>query len=217
MKRHGIPSLLFAVLLLQAVVPVFSADSPPPVKVDHPSSEFDSYKFPKGSPFHVLLTSEVDTALHMEGQKISSVIPNDIYMGIHVVIPRNTRVDGFISRLEPPLPGRHAILALRFDMIQLPNGDKLPIRAYVKTERADHAWGGELTPGTKPERITFGVARIGYYNKTVFRGPRVMGNNIRYMPGTRLTIILEEPFTVYRSTEFDEMAEPAESEEPADQ
>ncbi len=180
-------------------------ESPPPVSVQTTESDGDAryrqYTLPLGTPFHVLLQSRVHTAFNQPMDLLEAAMAQDLYLGAEKMISRDARFIGHIERLAPPMEGRNAILHIRFHELKLANGERIPVRAYIKTERPDHSWGGELTPGTIPKKITHRIAGIGDYNKTVWTGPRAMGQHIEFLPGERWTLILEEPITLVRPEE----------------
>jgi hypothetical protein len=168
----------------------------PPASIEDQQEGFTIYRLNPGTPLFVLLQTPVDTAINQPDDPIEAAVAQDLYLGAKRIISRNARLRGIISRLEKPIQGRNAILAFRFNEITLGNGDVLPIQAHVKTERPDYTWGGELTEGTKPMKVTHRVEGIGFYNKIVYGGPRAMGAHLRYLPGERLTIILEQPLAI---------------------
>ena len=154
------------------------------------------HQVPVGMVLHALLETPVNTDTQVVGQPIEASLSQPIYVGRQEILGIQTRLRGVISRSEPPLAGRNAILSLQFTDVILDDGTQLPMKAHVKTNRPDHTWGGELTPGTIPERVTMRVTGIGQYNKTIMRGPRLMGAPIAFPPGERLTLILDEPISV---------------------
>jgi hypothetical protein len=117
-------------------------------------------------------------------------------LGERLLLTHNTRLSGQIARLEPPMQGRDAVLAVRFTEIHTESGEQLPLQAHVRTEHPEHLWGGQVTPGTKPMLSTQRVLGIGEYNRVVYGGPRAMGRNIEFPPGEHWTIILEKPLTL---------------------
>ena len=174
-------------------------ESPPPVMLDETpanSEFFNIYTLPAGTPFHVLLQTPIHTGSSQLYDPIEASVAQDLYLGEALMISQNSRVRGRIVRLEQPIQGQNAILKVDFTDLILPNGETLPIKAYIKTDRPDHSWGGQLTPGTKPRRVTHRVWGIGDYNKTVMGGPRAMGVHLEALPGERYTIILEEPVKI---------------------
>ena len=134
---------------------------------------------------------------------MEGIMTRDLYLNADRLLSKNTRFTGVVSRLEPPIKGMDALLAIRFTEIILDNGEKLPLSAHVRTEHPEHLWGGQVTPGTKPMLSTQRVAGIGEYNRIVFGGPRAMGKHIEFPPGEHWTIILDKPLTLVLPRERD--------------
>lgn len=159
------------------------------------------YTLPAGTALQILLQTPVDTAVNQSGDPVEGLIAHNLYLGGRLILPKNVRFSGLISRLEPPFQGRDAVLAIRFTEIVLADGQKLPLAAHVRTESPEHLWGGNVTPGTKPMRSIQRVLGIGEYNRIVYGGPRAMGSHIRFDSGEHWTIILEQPLTLELSLE----------------
>ena len=203
MSQHQLTCALLLLAVLSGPV-AWSDPAPPPVSVEEVGSEaarFRRYALPVGTPFHVLLQTRVHTAFTQPSEPVEARMLQDLYLYERVMLTRNARFVGNITQLEPPMEGKNAVLAIRFHTVLLENGERLPINAYIKTERPDHTWGGELTPGTVPKTVTHRVYGIGDYNKTIFTGPRAMGSHIEFLPGERWTLILEEPLTIVQPAE----------------
>ncbi len=169
--------------------------TPPPVNRQIEGG-FAEYFLPAGTPFHVLLQSRLNTEVNQVGDPVESRLTQTVYLGEQVMLPAGTRLIGYVSRLDKPMAGQNAILGLRFSTILLPNGERIPIQAYVKTQRGDHMWGGGLTQGTVPKTVTHQVWGIGRYNQTIYTGPRQMGTHVGLMPGEHWIVVLEKPVTL---------------------
>lgn len=173
----------------------------PPVQRSEPDTRFINYGLPAGTTFHVLLQTPISTAINQPEDPVEAITDANLYLAEELLIPKNTRFIGKISRLEPPIAGRDAILAVSFHQIILENGERLPIESHVRTDRADRIWGGKATQGTKPYLSTQRVAGIGEYNKIVYGGPRAMGKHIDIPPGEHWTIILDQPLNIIKGRE----------------
>lgn len=173
----------------------------PPVTRSEPDSRFVNYHLPAGTAFHVLSQTPVSTAINQPDDPIEAITDANLYLGEELLIPKNTRFIGKISRLDPPIAGRDAILAVSFHQVRLDNGENLPIVSHVRTDRPDRTWGGKVTQGTKPYLSTQRVAGIGEYNKIVYGGPRAMGKHIDIPPGEHWTIILDQPLNIIKGQE----------------
>jgi hypothetical protein len=203
------PKLGFALLaLLSGFIllagPIWAYKGPPhspPVTRTEPDPRFTQYVLPVGSAFQVLLQTPVNTATNQIQDPVEVIMDTNLYLGEELILTKNTRFKGYINQLEPPIQGRNAILHILFTEIYTDIGEILPINAHVRTERKDHKWGGELTPGTTPMISTQQVYEIGEYNRVVYGGPRAMGQQIMLSPGDHWTLILDQPLTLLKSKE----------------
>lgn len=195
--------IAIALFALAIGSPTFAVDTSlipisPPVERSEPDSRFINYSFPAKTAFHVLLQTPISTEINQPDDPVEAIANQTLYLYEELIIPKNTRFIGRISRLEAPFEGKDAVLSVVFHQIILENGEKLPIVAHVRTDRPDHTWGGRLTKGTKPYLSTQRVAGIGEYNKIVFGGPRAIGEHITIPPGEHWTIILDQPLNILK-------------------
>ncbi len=174
--------------------------SPPAKRVLY-GNGYVGYTLGVGTAIQVLLQSPVDTSINQLGDPVEAIMTHNIYVGEEKVLPQSTRFMGVISRLEPAKPGSNGILRIHFDQVKLADGDRLTMSAYVHTDDADHGWGGEVTSGSKAVASVQEISQLGEYNRTVFAGPRQVGNEIQLNPGDHWTLILEQPLTVMRPKE----------------
>lgn len=153
----------------------------------------DAVILPSGSALHVVLQTPISTALNHPGDPVEAAVSQALFMGSTEVLSRHARLLGRITALEQPVQGKNALLGIRFERLTLEDGQQIPLSAHVRTDRPEHVWGGELTPGTKPRAIPYHVWGIGAYNRIVLEGPRQMGAHCQFLPGERMTVILEAP------------------------
>lgn len=198
--------LLSIVVLVQALAPAWSeVPVSPPVhqeRLSGPEGRM-SYTLPAGTALQVLLQTPIDTSVNQSGDPLEAIMTQNLYLYGRLLLSKNARFNGLISRLEPAFQGRDAVLAVRFSEIILDANHKQPIAAHVRTENKEHLWGGNVTPGTKAIRSTQRIMGIGEYNRIVFGGPRAMGANIHFDPGEHWTIILEQPLVLVSPLEED--------------
>lgn len=169
--------------------------------VEAGEEQFVRYTLQPGTVLHVVLQTPVHTGVNQPDDTVEAQIVQNVYLGRELILPRHTRFEGRIERLEPPLQGRDAVLGIRFDRILLENGETLPIRTHIQTGREDFLWGGGLTPGTKPRLVTHRVYGIGEYNQTVLSGPRAMGRHIEFSPGEHWVLVLDAPLTIVKKAD----------------
>lgn len=155
------------------------------------------YILPVGMPIPLILMDMASTENGFTGQTITSMVAQDIFIGPKKVLSRSDRFLGRIEEIQQPIEGRNAILKLDFNTLLLESGLRLNVSAMVDTGQKESYWGGELTSGTKTVVIPYSVYRIGSYGRVMYYGPRAMGEHIKFLPGTRITIILKEPLNLY--------------------
>ncbi|MBK8190543.1 MAG: hypothetical protein IPK79_08860 [Vampirovibrionales bacterium] len=155
-----------------------------------------SFTLPVGSALHVVLQTPVSTAINHVGDPVEAAVSQPLYIGRTLVLGKQARLLGRVTVCEVPVQGENATLGIRFDRLTQDDGAQLPVVAHVQTDRPGHVWGGELTPGTKFRAIPYHVWGIGAYNRVVLDGPRQMGAHIQWLPGERMTLILESPLTL---------------------
>jgi hypothetical protein len=194
---------IFLVIGLNAVTWAKEAPTSPPVHQEMLPDERVSYTLPAGTALQVLLQTPIDTAVNQSGDPLEAIMTQNLYLYGRLLLSKNVRFNGLISRLDPPFQGRDAVLAVRFSEIILDANHKLPIAAHVRTENKEHLWGGNVTPGTKAMRSTQRIMGIGEYNRTVYGGPRAMGDDIHFDAGEHWTIILEQPLVLVPPLEED--------------
>lgn len=176
----------------------------PPVQQEILNNSADGamrYTLPTGTALQILLQTPIDTTFNQPGDPVEGIMSQNLYLGGRLLLSKNTRLTGLISRLDPPFKGRDAILGIRFTQILPENNTHLPITAHVRTGQPGSIWGGMLTQGTKPMLSTQRVMGIGEYNRVVYGGPRAMGSQIQFAPGEPWTIILEQPLVLVRPLE----------------
>lgn len=164
---------------------------------DPPSLSRYRYEIPAGTPVSAILQEEVSTEHAVLGQPVSALVAQDVYIGTKKVLSRADRLFGRITRLDPPIKGRNAVLQVTFDTLVLSTGLKIPISSWIHTTHPEHFWGGEITEGTKPEIVPYQVYRIGTYGRVMYYGPRKMGEHVRLLPGERMIVVLDNPVEIY--------------------
>ncbi len=193
--------IMVGFILLASPLAMAAYKGPPhsaPVERTEPDPRFIQYALPAGSAFQILLQTPLSTAINQLKDPVEGVMDHNLYLNEELILTKNTRFTGYISRLVPPIQGRNGILQVMFKEVTTEDGEKLPIVAHVRTERTDHQWGGEITPGTKPMLSTQRVYGLGEYNRIVFGGPRAMGKEIEILPGEHWILILEQPLVLLK-------------------
>jgi hypothetical protein len=165
--------------------------------VPEPTPEQYEYLLPAGLPLRVVLQDKINTETAVEGQPISAWVSQDIFVGTRKLLSKDDRVLGTVRHIEKPIEGRNALMIIGFDQLVLSDGISLPMTVSVQTQNDKAYFGGELTPGTKPEIVKYNIWRIGTYGRVVYRGKREMGSHIEMRPGDILYLTLKEPVVLY--------------------
>ena len=187
-----------AFFLMVAWMPFFSwagdDASAPGVQVQE-RDEVVLYQFPAGTQFLTLAETPIHTAQHGLNALAEARLVHDVYIGERQVLSRASRFWGHVSKLEPPIEGRDAILEIRLHELELANGERLKLSAHIKTKQGTD-WGGGLTKGTKTRKVLHKVYGVGAYAKLVETGPRAMGRHLKVDPGEYWRIVLDSPVVV---------------------
>lgn len=185
-----LPRLCVLALLAWLMLPVTGmAQAPEPKPME--------YKLDAGAMIPAMLHEPISTETSVQGQTIRAAVAQDMFLGTRKILSRNDRLLGRITVLEPPIQGRNAILKIEFDTLALASGIQIPLVGLVDTGQESHAWGGELTPGTKAEVIPVNVYRVGTYGRVMYHGPRMIGTHVKLLPGTRFVVVLQAPVRLY--------------------
>ncbi|MBX2861795.1 MAG: hypothetical protein KTR14_11225 [Vampirovibrio sp.] len=165
-------------------------------------SPYTTLTLPAGMALPIILHNPLSTAVNRTGDPVEAVVSQDVYLGNRLVLKKKVdRLSGRLVQSMTPIQGRDGILTILFDTLIFEDGQRQPIVAYVVTGRGDHSWGGMTTRGTEPMRVTHRVVGIGAYNKTVYGGPRAMGEHIEFLPGEPWTVVLQQPAQITTMTE----------------
>jgi hypothetical protein len=191
--------------LLTASTPLYAEkDSRPsahPVTVNTQAhDELTRITFPIGATLLVSSESHLSTLTNQVNDVITARLQQNIWVNQQLVLPKNTRLIGNISTLNPPLSGRNALIALAFTEALLPNGDRLPLQTKLITPNKEGVLGGEPTEPETYRLVRYDVWGIGLYNRAWKVGPLAMGKHIEVPAGETLRLMLTAPLTVVTPT-----------------
>src|SRR5690606_1032549 len=89
----------------------------PPVERTEPDSRFINFRLPPGSAFHVLLQTPINTEVSQLDDPVEAITDQYLFLYEELMLPKNTRFVGKISRLEIPVEGRDGILGINFRQV----------------------------------------------------------------------------------------------------
>ncbi len=161
--------------------------------------DYDEYQIPAGYHIPILALQEFSTAYTEEGETLNFVTTNDIYLFNKNVIPKGTKLTGYIEKKNEPVRGTNAAMKVFINKMYLPDGFEIPIKAYISTVN-NNTIGGELTAPEKYDKIPH------YQRWTMFRafgvlqyvpgGQRRMGEHVTISSGANLKIVIVEPINM---------------------
>lgn len=157
---------------------------------------YDEFTIPAGYHIPVISLQEFSTAYCEEGEALSFITSTDIYIYETNIIPKGTKLTGFIDKKNEPVKGTNAAMRVFINKMYLPDGFEIPIKAYLYTPN-NNFFGGELTPPAKWNKIPH------YQRWSMFRamgvlqyvpgGERKMGEHVTISSGANLTMVLAAP------------------------
>lgn len=160
---------------------------------------YDEYQIPAGCHIAIMSLQEFSTAYTEEGEKLNFITTNDIYLFNKNVIPKGTKLTGYIEKKNEPVRGTNAAMTVFINKMYLPDGFEIPIKAYISTAN-NNKIGGELT---QPETYN----KVPHYQRwTMFRAfgvlqyvpgaQRRMGEHVTISSGADLKMVLVEPINM---------------------
>ena len=158
--------------------------------------DYDEYQIPAGYHIPIMSLQEFSTAYTEEGEPLKFITTNDIYLFDKNVIPKGTKLTGYIDKKNEPVRGTNAAMKVYINKMYLPDGYEIPIKAYISTVN-DNKIGGELTAPETYDKMPH------YQRWTMFRafgilqyvpgGQRKMGEHVTISSGADLKMVLIEP------------------------
>ena len=161
--------------------------------------DYTEYQVPAGYFIPIMSLQEFSTSYTEENEQLNFVTTNDIYIFDKNIIPKGSKLSGFIEKKNEPIRGTNASMKVFINKMYLPDGFEIQIKAYISTAN-DNLIGGELTP---PETYN----RIPHYQRwTMFRAmgvlqcvpgdKRRMGEHVTVSSGADLKMVLVQPINM---------------------
>lgn len=160
---------------------------------------YDEFQIPAGYNIPIMSLQEFSTAYCEEGEPLNFITTTDIYLYEMNVIPKGTKITGFIDKKNEPVKGTNASMKVFLNKMYLPDGFEIPIKGYIYTAN-DNLIGGEMTPPLTWNRIPH------YQRWTMFRAmgvlqcvpgaERKMGEHVAIAAGANLTMVLVAPINM---------------------
>lgn len=161
--------------------------------------DYDEYQIPAGYHIPIMSLQEFSSAYNEEGDELSFVTTNDIYLFDKNVIPHGTKLKGFIEKKNEPIRGTNASLKVFINKMYLSDGFEIPIKSYIYSAN-NNILGGELT---EPQEY---IKMPHYQRWTMFRAygvlqwvpgaQRKMGEHLTISSGADLVLVLIAPINM---------------------
>ena len=161
--------------------------------------DYDEFKIPAGYFIPIMSLQEFSTAYTEESEPLNFITTNDIYLFDKNVIPKGSKLTGYIEKKNEPVRGTNAAMKVFINKLYLTDGYEIPIKAYIYSPN-DNKIGGELTPPLTYNRVphyqrwtmfrTFGVLQY------VPGDQRKMGQHVTVSSGANLTMVVIAPINM---------------------
>jgi len=161
--------------------------------------DYDEIQVPAGYHIPIMSLQEFSTAYTEEGEPLSFVTTNDIYLFDKNVIPNGSKLTGYIEKKNEPVRGTNAAMKVFINKMYLTDGYEVPIKAYIYNANGNKI-GGELTPPEKYRTVPH------YQRWTMFRAygvlqcvpgaQRRMGEHVTVSSGANLKMVLVAPINM---------------------
>jgi hypothetical protein len=190
--------------------PVAGLDEPLPVAIEAPAARTVSVNVPASTSISVEMADALSSESNLAGDGFRATVTRDIVSNGYVAIPAGSKVLGTVSDVVASKKiGGQASMELRFDRIDLPSGEIVPIAAFVQLtgdnqKKKDAATiggsaaGGALVGrilGKKKGKSTAIGAVLGAAVGTAVAS-RNQGDPVVVEPGMLAELFLEQPVEV---------------------
>ena len=156
-------------------------------------SEFD---IPTGTFIPVISLQEFSTAYNDETDILNFVSTNDIYMFEHIVLPRGSKLTGYIEKKNEPIIGTHASMKIFINKMYLPDGFEIPLKGYLYHAN-NNTFGGGMTDPEEYIKVPHYHRGIARHFKGVIQyrpgAVRKMGEHTTIASGADLLVVLVAP------------------------
>ena len=161
--------------------------------------DYDEVTIPAGYHIPIMSLQEFSTAYTEEGELLNFVTTNDIFLFDKNLIPKGSKLTGYIEKKNEPVRGTNAAMKVFINKMYLTDGYEIPIKAYIYSAN-DNIIGGELTPPLKFHTVphyqrwtmfrTFGVLQY------VPGEQRKMGEHVTVSSGADMIMVLVAPINI---------------------
>lgn len=152
---------------------------------------------PKGTFIKVTNLKEFSSQFLDDGDEISMISTNDVYMGETNLIPQKSMFYGVVEKVREPVQGTNASITIRMDKFVTPDGVEYAINGYISADGSSTSIGGGITPPLYYARmphytnwkLTKWKVGAAQYCAT---NTREFGTHVTVKPGAELFLILQD-------------------------
>jgi hypothetical protein len=175
-------------------------NSAPPATIQVINAKTSAYTLASGTTFVSSLETLLTTQYNQPNDAFSLRLIHDVWVNNQKILPKGTRIEGYVEESIAPIQGRDAILKLKAHTLHTLDDHTLPLQATLFTSRDDAGLtGGKVTQPMNGRLVRYEIMGLGMINRVMPEGPRAMGEHQRLNPGQLIRIRLDAPLTVIHS------------------
>lgn len=182
--------LLVILMLLTAAFSYAFADD------DFELRDYDGIKLAKGTFIPVISLGEISTLYNDEQDKVEFSTTTDLYLRDINIIPQNSRITGYIEKINEPIVGTHASIVIKVTKLKFSDGFEIPFKGYVYSPSGNKIGGGMTAPASYIKKVSRRQGFLRMQTGYVPGPTRKMGEHIDIAPGASLLIILNTPIYI---------------------
>lgn len=154
----------------------------------------DDICIPKGTFFRVINIRELYSPIMDEGDTVSFLMSEPLYIRNHKLFPANSIMFGYVAKINEPVEGINASMKIKITKIYTPDEKEYDIKGTVISGGNDYI-GGDLTPVRLYKKTPHFIKGLGggvlQLTPTNFR---YYGENLTVKAGAELFVALDEDF-----------------------
>lgn len=147
---------------------------------------------PQGTLLKTILQHKIGSGLNNLDDTVETMIMMDLNYNNSILIPRGSKLIGRITKISKPEVGKNATIQIVFHKLKIVDGTTYEILGRIWTPDGYSTLGGELTDRVSVRRIAHYIEGIGGIIQLVPDGPRKIGSEVEYLPGTEFVIVMDK-------------------------
>ena len=154
----------------------------------------EELRVPKGTFFRVINIRELYTPILDEGDTVGFLLSQPHYIRDYMIFPQNSIMLGYISKINEPVEGINASMAININKVVTPSGEEFPLKGTI-ISGGNRFLGGDLAPvklyNSTPHYIKGLGGGVLQLTPTNYR---YYGENLKVKAGTELFVELSDDF-----------------------